>query len=120
MSRHKCTKFATVSGFRTVDVLSLLVSHLVTVSLTLIFKLLWHTGTRGVSMYGNNISDIAHFCSCFPILKQHLTFSSGALWPKRKLLPSCAATSQLISVLSVVVYLSDTCDFWSYVFLNKQ
>lgn len=35
MSGHKCTIFANVSGFRTVDGRSLLVSHLVTLSLTL-------------------------------------------------------------------------------------
>ena len=71
-------------------------------------------------MYAYNISDIAHFCSCFQSLKQNFTFARRALWPRRKLLPSCAATNQLINAPSVVVYLSDTRDFWSYVSLNMQ
>jgi len=71
-------------------------------------------------MYANNISDNAHFCICFPSLKQNLTFAWGALWPKRKLLLSCAAMIQQINSPSVVVYLSDTRDFWSYVSLDMQ
>jgi hypothetical protein len=71
-------------------------------------------------MHANSISDIAHFCSCFPGLKQNFTFPRGALWPKRKLLPSFAVTNQPINAPSVVVYLSYTRDVWSYGSLNKQ
>ena len=71
VSGHKYTKFAIVSGFRTADDRSLLVSHFVTLTLTLTLRLLGHASTRGVFMYANNISDTAHFCSSFPSLKQN-------------------------------------------------
>jgi hypothetical protein len=45
MSGHKGTKFVTFSGFRAVEDRSLLASHLVTLTLNLIFKLLGHTLT---------------------------------------------------------------------------
>jgi hypothetical protein len=70
-------------------------------------------------MYANNIIDITHFCGCFPSLKQNLTFSRGILWPKRKFLPSCAATNQMINAPSLAVCFSDTRDVWSYISLNK-
>jgi hypothetical protein len=60
MSVHKNTKVAIVSGFRTVDDRLLLVSHLVTLTHTLIRKVLVHTRTRGVFMNANSDIVILH------------------------------------------------------------